>query len=68
MRKEEGLATESDNLIKDDLPNSKLRWKIAKVAVTLKTKLNRKTSNMGCNDTIENLDDICMDASAGNTG
>ena len=68
MTKEEAMATENTNLIKDDLPNSKLRWKIAKVAVTLKTKLNRKTSNMGCNDIIENLDDICMDASAGSTG
>ena len=38
------------------------------VAVTLKTKLNRKRSDRGCNDIIENRDDICMDASAGNTG
>ena len=68
LRKEEGLELESTNLIKDDRPNSKLRWKMANVAVTLKTKLNRKKSKRGCNDIIENGDNICMDASAGITG
>ena len=60
-RKEEGPAT-------DDLRNSKLRWKKANVAVTLKTILNRKKSNRGCNDIIESRGNICMDALAGNTG
>ena len=41
---------------------------MANVAVTLKTKLNRKKSNRGCNDITENGDNICMDASAGITG
>ena len=68
LMKEEGPATENTNLIKPDLRNSKLRWKMANVAVTLKTKLNRKKSNRGCNDIIESRDNICMDASAGNTG
>ena len=68
LRKEEGLESEGTNLIKDDRPNSKLRWKMANVAVTLKTKLNRKKSNKGCNDIIENGDNICTDASAGITG
>ena len=68
LRKEEGLATENTNLVKDDLPNSKLRCKMANVAVMLKAKLNRKKSNGGCNDIIENGDNICMDAPAGNTG
>ena len=68
MRKEEGLTTENTNLIKDGLPNSKLRWKMANVAVTLKTKLNRKKSNRGCHDIIENRENISMDASTGNTG
>ena len=62
------MDTENTNLINDDLPNSKLRWKMVNVAVTFKTKLNRKRSDRGCNDIIENRDDICMDASAGNTG
>ena len=68
LRKEEGLATENTNLMEDDIPNSKLRCKMANVAVTLKAKLNRKKSNRGCNDIIENGDNICMDASAGNAG
>ena len=61
LRKEEGQA-------KDYLRNSKLRWKKANIAVTLKTKLNRKKSNRGCNDIIESRHNIFMDASAGNTG
>ena len=60
-KKEEGPATY-------DLRNSKLRWKKANVAVTLKTILNRKKSNRGCNDIIESRDNICTDASAGITG
>ena len=68
LGKEEGLAKENINLIEDDLPNSNLRCKMANVAVTLKAKLNRKKSNRGCNDIVENRDNICMDASAGNTG
>ena len=68
MRKEEGLESDGTNLIKDDRPNSKLRWKMENVAVTLKTKLNRMKSNRGCNDITENGDNICMDASAGITG
>ena len=68
LRKEEGMESESTNLIKHDRPNSKLRSKMANVAVTLKTKLNRKKSKRGCNDIIENGDNICMDASAGITG
>ena len=68
MRKEEGLESDGTNLIKDDRPNSKLRWKMANVAVTLKTKLNRRKSKRGCNDIIDNGDNICMDASAGITG
>ena len=62
------MDTENTNLIKDDLPNSKLRCKINNAALTLKTKLNRKKSNRGCNDIIENGDNICMGASAGNAG
>ena len=54
--------------MEDDIPNSKLRCKMANVAVTLKAKLNRKKSNRGCNDIIENGDNICMGASAGNAG
>ena len=68
LRKEEGPATENTNLMEDDLPNSKLRCKITNAALTLKTKLNRKKSNRGCNDIIENGDNICMGASAGNAG